>query len=308
MSIGARQEGFTLIEVLVSMALAMVVFGATLTALDTFQANNRVNVLRNETQDNARSAVDRLARELRNVAAPKSEPELPGALEQAEEYSIVFQTIDSAAPEAGSKNTSNAMRVRYCLNDSSPSNEVLWRQVTKWKGATTPEIPSAATCPDLAVKDWESTTRLVDHVTNRAGGQSRPLFVYGPAGWKELAQIATVAPNVYLNVNPGQRRPGESQLTSTVNLRNANRQPIASFTVTEKNGQVLLNASESVDPDGLALSYQWSEGATEGATPLPSTAQQYEKAVQSKKTYTFWLKVTDPGGLTSSTKRTVTIP
>jgi prepilin-type N-terminal cleavage/methylation domain-containing protein len=310
MSTGARQEGFTLIEVLVSMALAMVVFGATLTALDTFQANNRVDVLRNETQDNARSAIDRFARDLRNVAAPRSVPELPGALEQAEEYSIVFQTIDSTAPGAGSENPSNAMRVRYCLNNASQSNEVLWRQVRRWTEKETPAIPSAATCPDLTPKDWDSSTKLVDHITNRVV-PNRPLFVYGPTGWKELAQIATVAPNVYLNVNPGQRRPGESQLTSTINLRNANRQPIATFTVTEKNGHVLLNASESVDPDGLALSYQWSEGVTEAsATVIPSTAQQYETPLPlvSGKTYTFWLKVTDPGGLTNSTKRTVTIP
>jgi prepilin-type N-terminal cleavage/methylation domain-containing protein len=304
-----RQDGFTLIELLVSMALAMIVFGATLTALDVFQTNTRADVLRNETQDNARSAIDRLAKELRNVAAPKSEPELPGALEQAEPYSIVFQTVDSTAPPPGSKNASNAMRVRYCLNNTTPGNEALWRQVKRWPEKA-PPLPSAATCPDLTGEDWDSSSRLVEHLTNRDGGQNRQLFIYGPIGWSETARIVTVAPNLFIDLNPGHPRPGETQLTSSISLRNANRQPLATFTATEKSGGlVFLNASESVDPDGLALSYKWSEGASEGEKPLPSTAQQWETGkLTSGTTHTFWLKVTDPGGLNSSApSQTVTI-
>jgi type II secretory pathway component PulJ len=303
-----QDQGSTLIELLVAMALAMVVFGATLTALDVFQSNSRVDVLRNETQDNARNTIDRIARELRNVAAPKSEPELPGALEQAESYSVVFQTIDATAAPEASKNTSNAMRVRYCLNDTVPNNEVLWKQITRWESVKAPEPPApTATCPDLVAGHWQSSSRLADHITNRAGGQTRPVFTYGPAGWGEVAQIVTVEPNLYLDLKPGGR-PGETQLSSAISLRNANRQPIAAFTATEVNGHILLNASESVDPDGLALSYKWSEGASENETPLPSTAQQYETVLLvPKSTHTFWLKVTDPGGLNTSTKKTVTM-
>ena len=47
----AREErGFTMVELLVTMAITMVVFGATLSALDVFQTNNRIDLLRNETQ------------------------------------------------------------------------------------------------------------------------------------------------------------------------------------------------------------------------------------------------------------------
>ncbi|MCW3069046.1 MAG: hypothetical protein JWL67_1671 [Solirubrobacterales bacterium] len=300
-----EQHGFTLVEVLVSMALAAIVFGATLTSLDFFQSNNRFDLLRNEAQDNARNTMDRLARELRNVAAPKAEPELPGALERAEPYSIVFQTID---PTGASKSPTGAMRVRYCLNDSTPSNEVLWRQIRRWEGSKAPEIPSSTTCPDLTVKAWDSSSQAVKYITNRNGGQTRKLFEYGPTGWSETAQIVIVEPTIYLDVNPTQARPGESQLTSSISLRNSNRQPIASFTATEVNGHVLLNASVSTDPDGLALSYTWSEGATEGATALPSTAQQYETPLLvSKSKHTFWLKVADPGGLNASTKQEITL-
>jgi prepilin-type N-terminal cleavage/methylation domain-containing protein len=302
MTRAGEQHGFTLVEVLVSMLLAGIIFGATLSSLDFFQSNNRIDVLRNEAQDNARNTMDRLARELRNVAAPKAEPELPGALERAEPYSIVFQTID---PTGASKNPTGAMRVRYCLDDSVDSNEVMRREVQRWSTSTAPAIPSTANCLGKP-EGWDSTSVVVKYMTNLNGGHTHKLFEYGPTGWSETAQIVTVEPTIFLDVNPTQPRPGETQLTSSVSLRNSNRQPIASFTATEVNGHVLLNASASTDPDGLALSYTWSEGATEGATPLPSTAQQYETPLLEKGSkHTFWLKVADPGGLNASTKQEI---
>jgi prepilin-type N-terminal cleavage/methylation domain-containing protein len=303
MTIPRGESGYTLIELLVAMAMAVVVFGATLTALDFFQNHNRVDILRNEAQDYARNAVDRLAREIRNVAAPKGAVELPGALEQAEEYSIVFQTID---PTAGkSENASNAMRVRYCLNDTEPKNEILWRQVERWTKAFAPALPPAnAPCPEaLSEEHWESQSQLVRHLTNRDGGQKRPLFVYGPLGWSAVSQIVTVEPNLFLNVNPGNH-PGETQLNSAISLRNANRAPIATFTVKEINNKYAqLDASESVDPDGLALTYKWQEGTTLQST----TAQSWTTGQLSEGLHTFTLEVTDPGGLSSSITKSVKI-
>jgi prepilin-type N-terminal cleavage/methylation domain-containing protein len=305
---GARREhGFTLIELLVSMALAVVVFGATLSALNIFQTNNNFDLLRNETQDSARSAIDRLSRDLRNVAAPKSVKELPGALEVAKPESITFQTIDSVPLPAESKNATNAMRVRYCLDDSSPTNEVLRRQEMRWVSATTPPIPAENGCKAVEA-GWDRSSQLVNYLTNRVGGQNRPVFAYGPSGWSEVSQVVTVEPTLYIDVNPGKVRPGETQLTSAISLRNANRQPIAAFTAESLHKHVLLNASQSEDPDGLALTYTWSEGTTEGEIVLPSNALTYETPEMAEgTTHTFWLKVKDPGGLEASTKQKVTI-
>jgi prepilin-type N-terminal cleavage/methylation domain-containing protein len=301
------EHGLTLIELLVAMAIATVVFGAVLTALDAFQSNNRVDLLRNEAQDNARNATDRLARELRNVAAPTTGS--AGALEQAvtpaeeaegKPASVTFQTISSSAIKG--QNTTGAMRVRYCLNDSTPSNEVLWRQVQTWELKEALSIPSATPCP---AEGWTSSTQLVRYITNRNGGQKRPAIVYGPVGATEVSKITSVELTLYLDVNPSQPRPGETQLTSSISLRNANRTPIAAFTATKVNGFVRLNASGSADPDGLALSYKWWEGSKE----LTTTAQEYntpEKVPNGEHTYK--LKVSDPGGLSSETERTVTIP
>jgi prepilin-type N-terminal cleavage/methylation domain-containing protein len=308
----AEEHGFTLVELLVAMALAMIVFGATLTAFDVFQTNNRFDILRNEAQDNARNAIDRLARELRNVAAPSTKE--AGALELAEPYSITFQTISSEQGYSWENNTTHATRVRYCLDNSKPENEVLWRYSSRWKTAEAPAIPASPKCP--ATKGaWETEAQLVQHITNKNGGQNRPAFAYGPPGASEEAsKITSVEPTLYLDVNPGQSRPGETQLTSGISLRNENRQPIAAFTVTQGGfaHSVHLNASESRDPDGLALTYKWTEGTEvagkeEGGTIIPSTAQQYETLALAEGTHTFWLKVSDPGGLTASTKKTFSV-
>jgi prepilin-type N-terminal cleavage/methylation domain-containing protein len=285
------EDGFTLIEMLVTMAIAAIVFGATLSVLEVFQSNNRFDLLRSETQDNARNAIDRLARQLRNVAAPGEV--YFGALEQAEPYSIAFQTIDTAKIEGG-ENQTNAMRVRYCLDDSNPNNEILWEQVKRWKKFV--PLPAMTSCPDrtnegTAEADWTSTTQLVQHVTNKIGGQNRPLFIYSAVG---VPQIVAVETDLFINLNPGKPRPGESELTTGVSLRNANRQPIASFTATPVNEHVILNASASQDPDGLALTYKWKEDST----MLPTTAQQYSTPLIAGS-HTFELEVTSPGGLTA---------
>jgi hypothetical protein len=310
----ARSEhGFTLIEVVVSIGLAIVVLGATLSAFDVFQTTNRFDLLRNETQDDARNSIDRLARDFRNVAAPKSEKEVPGALEQAGKYSLTFQMIDPLSQSKKGANETGAMRVRYCLNNSNPTNEVLWRQELRWESATGPLLATPNGCPDTA-NTWERNARLVEHITNRIGGRGKAtepkywLFTYGPSGWSEVAQIVSVEPTIYLNVNPNQKRPGETRLTSLISLRNANRSPIAAFTATQVALHVKLDASESTDPDGLALTYSWSEGAVEGEKKLPTTSEQYETgAYEAGTTHTFWLKVTDPGGLTATAKKTIKI-
>jgi prepilin-type N-terminal cleavage/methylation domain-containing protein len=295
-------HGFTMIELLVTLLISTIVFGATMTVLEVFQRDNRTNQLRNETQDNARNAMDRLARDLRNVAAPNAGT--PGALERAEPYSITFDTVDSTKINA--ENPNNNMRVRYCLNDAEPKNEVLWLQVKRW-GKTEAALPEATECPDKSAGDWDSSSRLVSHVSNRLGGQERPLFVYGPPTASSTAQITSVEPTVYIWTNPGSH-PGETQLTTSIALRNANRVPAASFTAVQlgsKPPRLLLNASESIDPDGQALAYTWWEGSTELAT----TAQQYEteKNYAIGEVVTFKLKVTDPGGLSATAEHTVTI-
>jgi prepilin-type N-terminal cleavage/methylation domain-containing protein len=296
------QAGFTLIELLVTMLITSIVFGATLSLLDVFQRDNRLDQIRAETQDTARTAMDRMARELRNVAAPSTEAS--GALELAESYALTFQTIDSSSTPS-QNNLTNVMRVHYCLADTTSTNEVLYKQVKRWKTKSAPTLPTSTECPDTTNGDYESSSRLVEHVVNRVGGQSRALFTYGPTTATTVGQIISVEPTLYIDVKPGSK-PGESQLTSSVSLRNQNRPPSAVFTAVQTGPErtVQLNASESTDPDGLALTYKWWDNGTK----LPTTAQQYVTEAEKEGTkHTFKLEVTDPGGLKSESSREVTI-
>jgi prepilin-type N-terminal cleavage/methylation domain-containing protein len=312
MTRAVEEHGFTLIELLVSTALALIIFGATLSAFDVFQNNNRFDLLRNEAQDNVRNALDRLSRDFRNVAAPKSVPEVPGALEVAEPYSLTFQTISDSPLPTGSENPTNAMRVRYCLDDTTapakPSNEILYRQVQTWVTKAAPKAPTATEeCPDKT-GGWQTPpTQLAQYITNRDGGENRAMFVYGPKGATEVSQILSVEPTLYINVNPAQpTHPGETRLTSAIALRNANRTPIATFTWKELSREhVLLNASESLDPDGLALTYKWSEGAK----VFYSAAQVWETEASELPLgeHSLTLEVADPGGLSAKSTQTVTV-
>jgi prepilin-type N-terminal cleavage/methylation domain-containing protein len=300
--VGAEQ-GFTLIEMLVTMMITVIVFGATLSLLDVFQKDNRLAQVRNETQDNARNAMDRLARDLRSVAAPSTKA--AGALERAEASAVAFETVDTSKALAAGVNAANVMRVRYCLDDSNPANEILWRQTRKWETVEAPPAPASTACPDVTAGDYEASRRLADHITNLAGGQSRPAFVYGPAGATLVSQIVSVEPTIYLNLNTGSEK-GETQLTSSISLRNENRPPAATFSAVQLGASriVALNASESADPDGLALTYKWWDNGT----LLPTTAQQYETtALVEKSSHTFKLEVVDPGGLFSTSERTLVI-
>jgi prepilin-type N-terminal cleavage/methylation domain-containing protein len=311
------QHGFTLIELLVTMVITVIVFGATLSLFEVFQSNNNLDQLRNETQDNARNMMDGVARQLRNVIAPTKGNQIePGALEQAEPYSIMFETVDTSSAEFN-ENASHAMRVRYCLNNANPSNEVVWQQTERWESKEAPEpAPTTSKCPETLVaakgNGWQTQTKLVEHATNKIGGQGksskcaketipRCLFLYSATG---VPQIVSVESTVFLNVSPTTRRPGETMLTSGVSLRNANRPPLVSFTITPLNTQVELNASSSHDPDGLALSYKWWEDGV-----LQSTTSQRWITTGSALhgTHKFKLQVTNPGGLSSEEEKPVTL-
>jgi type II secretory pathway component PulJ len=302
------EDGFTLIEMLVTISLAMVVFGATLAAFDVFQHDNVYAQARNETQDAARNTINRLTHQLRNVIAPSSE--YPGALEEAGKYSIEFQTVNtSSSLSFGSKNPSHAMRVRYCLDNSKPENEILREYRQEWTEIEEPK-PTTTSCNGKLEGGWTVTQRMGEHVTNEIGKQEpeRPVFTYSSS---ELPQIITVTSDLYLDVNPGHR-PGESRLTSAVSLRNANRRPVAKFKITPEAGseKYRLNASESYDPGGLALTYKWWEKeAGNSEIELSTTSQISQVTLSTKKTvYTFKLQITNPGGLSETTTETVTTP
>lgn len=297
------EEGFTLIEMLVTMAIAMIVFAATLNALDVFSSDSQAMTQRNAAQNQGRLAIDRIVRQLRNIASPLATPKL---LERAAPYDIVFQTV--GAPSG--QNTQGTERVRYCIppdaTAGSASTEVMLAQTQTWTSSTTPASPWSSdptvtiACPD---PNYPSTV-LVNGVTNRYQGRTdRPAFTYnGATSSTNLIAIDTVGLDLFVNPTP-RLADAEAELRSSAFLRNQQRAPVANFTYTPLGGgAVLLNAGTSYDPSGEPLTYSW----TCTGSPCSSSG-----AIFSWKpgagTYTVTLSVTDPAGLQTTRNTQVTV-
>jgi type II secretory pathway pseudopilin PulG len=304
------QNGLTLVELLVGMIITLIVFSTGLTLLDVFQRQGQYDQLRNEVQDSARTTIDRLSLQLRNVAAES--PTSAGALERAGPSDLVFQTVNPTTTYGGA-NASNQLRVRYCLNTSNPSNETLYMQTQTWTTATFPSLPAdGGVCPGPTSSGWNNQQPaqiVVTNVTNNISGQSRPVFTYSPIGSTSASQVNSVEVDLFLNVNPG-KEPGETEMKSGIFLRNSFVSPQVGFTVNQSTGYLLLDGTASYDPNGQALTYQWS---VDGTAVTGATTQQYNAGQVGGTTFSHGsvhsikLTVTDTGGLSSSGTRSVTI-
>lgn len=99
------------------------------------------------------------------------------------------------------------------------------------------------------------------------------------------------------------------EASSTQDVTVGNAPPVASFTVSEggegnTNTFFLFDASDSSDPDGDIVSYDWDFGdGTTRVTTEPQASHQYQEA----GSYTVTLTVTDNEGATASAETTVEV-
>jgi len=236
------EDGFTLVELLLVSVLMLVVLGATLTTLTSFQTNASVNEQVNDAQDEARRSIDGLARELRNLASPVNYD--PDAIKRFEGDDLIVQSVADTRPP-GSSNSRNTQYVRYCVDQD---DDVVYRQTRTWTVATAPAVPSGTDCPSAS--GWTSTRVVAHEVVN----DSRPLFTYNSTSARTITEIHT---SLFVDLERA-RRPKETAISTTVFLRNQNRVPIARFTAAPTaDGAILLNGSESEDPEERALTYFW---------------------------------------------------
>jgi len=301
MSTLAKHEGgFTLPELLVSMALMLMVLSATLGALDVFGSTTTRNQNLLRAQDTARLAIDRIARELRNGSAYSTDSSEPSAIVRAGPWDLIVQTVNPAG--GGGSNTLNLMRVRYCLYTPTST---LYRQQQTWTTAT-PPLPIADTgCPG---SNWGNSSVVATDIVNGGG---RRVFTYNNGDANNTTQaspslpdIASVRIGLWVDVNPG-KAPAETQLNTGVFLRNKNRRPVADCTAAPTgNNYVALNGSRSTDPEGGLLSFSWADGST----TIPGGGGSL-LSYQSPTTgsHTFTVTVTDPGGLTATATCSATV-
>jgi prepilin-type N-terminal cleavage/methylation domain-containing protein len=315
-----RQDGFTLIELLVAMVLSAIVFGATLTVLDVYLRQANATTQRNDAQDLARLAIDRIVRQLRNVASPLTTPKL---LERATPYDIVFQTIGAQQGGAGG-NTSGAERVRYCVppdtTPGTPADEVLISQTQTWATSTPAADPWSSDpsvtipCPDTTFAQQPNGIIIATAITNRSqsapclGVSGQPVFGFNGVctAPTDLTQISTI--QVHLFVNPTPNLPGATtELQSSAFLRNKQHAPIASFTpYPTGGGGVVLDAGSSYSPDGEQLSYSWSCTSCSSPTTLNAATDGLVSWQPGPGTYTVQLIVKDETGLLSNPPFTAT--
>jgi type II secretory pathway pseudopilin PulG len=290
--IAREQAGYSLVELIVVSALAPLLLGATLLVFNAFERNAARTAISADAQSRTRVNVDQFAKELRNLASPT--PELPQAIDNANPYDLVFQTVGPSDFVNG-QNLANIRRVRWCLNAPSSGDATLYAQVQTWTSASTPVSPSTTSCPSSA-SGWSSPRVVVKGVTNRAG--DRPLFLYNATS---KTSITAVTVQLFARART-EGEPTNGLLRTQVFLRNQNKAPVASFTPTSiGNGHVLLNGSASVDPDGDDLQYAWT------ATPCTGTCSWSGVTVDAATgagTKSITLTVTDGAGLTNATTTT----
>jgi hypothetical protein len=280
---GERGEA-GLVQLLLAMAMALAVLGATLEIFTGSERVNRQNNDRTASQDAARRGLDLVARELRNLASPT--PEQPEAVDLAGPYDVVFETVDPVGPNLAA-NGANVERVRYCLGGTASSG-TLYRQEQRWTTSTPPGVPSTTGCPS-SVPAWSSSTPVAWGITNARDGLDRPIFSYDS---EVKTDITLIHAQLFLDADP-LHGPAETSLSTGVFLRNQNRRPTAAFTAeTAVPGSVVLNGSTSADPEAEPLQYAWSE-----AGELKGTGIRFDYQVASGSGHNIQLKVYDPAGL-----------
>jgi type II secretory pathway pseudopilin PulG len=311
-----RDDGFTMVELLLVCVISLVIFGATTAAWTNVYRSNRVVENQQENAEAARGALDRAARQLRNLANPTVNAIY--TIDRATDYDFIFQTSDPSKTW-----------VRYCLQTDALGDATLWESENSGAITTSPDM--RASCPGVG---WLRQTAVVTGVTNQVGGIDRNVFTYEcsvnapatcPATSAEYPRITNVGINLWVDADRADQA-SELNVATSVFLRNQNEGPTSAISDPPAplgREKLLLNGSGSSDPEGRTLDYFWFEDVAPTAAQLASTActatppgVDWQGVTFSKKfdegtagqSRTFYLLVRDPGCLTHMSSITFGIP
>jgi prepilin-type N-terminal cleavage/methylation domain-containing protein len=294
------QSGVTLTELLVSILLGGIIFGAAVTTFVTFLNVSTKSEDQQRAQDTARSTVSVLAGHIRNAMTTSA----TGAAinSSSSGFDLILLVPMPGTTTSPTTNPRGLKHVRYCVENRGTKNDTIWFQTSTYNSSTAANPPSISSCPS---QGWTTKQRAFDHIINRIMPGQPPLFTYN-------TDTATPPNIVSVDIHPivdwaPNRDHRETDLRTTVNLRNLNRAPTASMTCQGlTNGHALCDASSSKDPDGQPLTYAWKMN---GTTLTGESTYRIDKfPLTSKAVYSFQLTVTDTAGVTSSVTKSVTMP
>ena len=301
------QRGIALPEILIAMVISLAVFGATMSALEMFMRQS-VRIDRGaESQDSARSALDQLARQLRNATSPASATgSSPPAAEQNSSYGIVFLAPDPAGTPTPT-NLQALMHVRYCLDTSTPSNEVLWSQTAPYSPAQA--VPSTSSCPGPTSSGaWRDKRTVASHVVNQYLTPNKPLFT---TATDSSGSVTDVGISPWVDGDPVGGAPA-TRVRTSVTLRNLNHAPtVPAPNCTTQNGHVFCDVSAASDADGQALAFTWLvDGGGAPACAIGAASNRLDVAFPGcvpSGSHSFAAVVSDTGGSTTTSPPTTLV-
>ncbi len=223
--------------------------------------------------------------------------------------------LNEGVTEAAYTNTSAAVgtwNVSAIVTNANGTDMQVWVwNVTK----VTPEAPEiTAYAPGTPVYDIEGATRTFNVTVNQT------VHVSWQINGKEVQLNEGVTEAAYTNTSAAVGTWNVSAIVTNTNgtdmqawvwnvTSKENQPPVANFTYSPANlvvaQAITFNASNSTDPDGNIMNYEWNFG--DGGNTTNTTEQIIIHTYASAGTFTVNLTVTDDDGATNATSQAIAI-